>query len=370
MDINDVPTSNQYYTYRWHPRLSIFPKENLIVAEAFQEELNFSKNENFLKVESEVKSHLKALSIAKVPTSSCLLGLVPERVYKRFCLEKSKILKEFIDLTEKPKNYNHFLNIQELVTSISDQEVLFDPTLVRSTKQLSIVKSKLNRIIYDPYGTVTGRLTTKKTSLPIMTLAARDRGFMVPTNDILVEFDFNAAEVRTLLSLSGTDQPNIDIHEWNMDIMNVNPRDRKSAKEAFFAWLYNPNRRNKELEKYYDKKIYKSFYDETRGSIETPFGRTLKVNKKKALNYLVQSSSNDMMLEQASLVFSKLKKSTPGSFIKFLMHDSIVLDIKKEHATVVPELLKLFSTTRFGKYLVNVRHGNNFANLRSLRWKM
>jgi hypothetical protein len=61
-----------------------------------------------------------------------------------------------------------------------------------------------------------------------------------PHNDWFVSLDYNGAEVRTLLQLSGHQQPEVDIHEWNIKNLFDGEVDRDTAKTLFFGWLYNP----------------------------------------------------------------------------------------------------------------------------------
>ena len=53
---------------------------------------------------------------------------------------------------------------------------------------------------------------------------------MFPQNDWFLELDYNAAEVRTLLALSGKDQPEEDIHEWNIKNIYDGDLTREEAK--------------------------------------------------------------------------------------------------------------------------------------------
>jgi len=87
---------------------------------------------------------------------------------------------------------------------------------------------KTSYISYDIYGSVTGRLTTKPNSFPILNLKKEIADIVVPKNDAFIQFDFNGAEIRTLLSLSGEPQPKEDIHEFNSKILKCS---RDQAKE-------------------------------------------------------------------------------------------------------------------------------------------
>ena len=51
------------------------------------------------------------------------------------------------------------------------------------------------------------------------------------SNDWFVEFDYNGAEIRTLLSLAGKEQPEEDIHEFHMSNIYKNITSRPKAKE-------------------------------------------------------------------------------------------------------------------------------------------
>ena len=61
------------------------------------------------------------------------------------------------------------------------------------------------------------------------------RSAIEPTNDWILELDYNAAELRTLLALAGKEQPNEDIHQWNSEILGVS---RDEAKKSVISWLY------------------------------------------------------------------------------------------------------------------------------------
>ena len=226
-------------------------------------------------------SHYKSFATAKVNLEeNCFFDLVPESFLLGLYSEKEKILKQSLLYSERPNDYEILSKIHEICTIISNQELVGLPVKIK----------------YNMFGTKTGRLSTHKGSFPILNMKKGDRSLLRPKNDLFVELDFNGAEIRTLLALSDKKQPDLDIHEWNMTRMN-NVTTRPDAKEKFFAWFYNPASRDRHLEKIYDKSMFHKYYDGTK--IKTPFGRELEVDESKALNYLLQSTTSDLVLENA-----------------------------------------------------------------------
>ena len=179
---------------------------------------------------------------------------------------------------------------------------------------------------------------------------------------MFLELDLNGAEIRTLLALSGKKQPNHDIHEYNKEVLTGGST-RKEAKARFFAWLYNPEASDKDLEKLYNKDVYREFYKE--GYITTPFNRKLKVDNRKALNYLTQSTTSDIVLESAYNIMNFLKGK--NSFVAFTMHDSVVLDFCKKEHSLVTQIKNIFETNIFGNFLSTVSIGKNYGNLKEIK---
>ena len=112
-------------------------------------------------------------------------------------------MESIVKFTTKIKNQHLNLDLKNL--DFLDPEV---------RKTFNKIKYANSNIIYNPWGTVTGRLSTKPDSFPILTLNRQLRSVIKPNNDLFVEFDYNAAEVRVLLALLGEDQPEGDLHDW------------------------------------------------------------------------------------------------------------------------------------------------------------
>jgi len=112
--------------------------------------------------------------------------------------------------------------------------------------------------------------------------------------------------------------------------------------------------------------IKEKFYDGHQ--VRTPFNRRILSDEYHCVNYTLQSTSNDVCLEQSRKVFDFLKEKK--SNIAFLMHDSIILDFAAEDKQHIREIVKMFQETRFGEYRTNVKMGKNFGEMREISWKL
>ena len=57
----------------------------------------------------------------------------------------------------------------------------------------------------------------------------------------------------------------------------------------------------------------------------TPFKRKIKVEKRKAFNYLIQSTTADLVLDRAVEVDKMLEGKK--SFVSHIVHDELVIDV-------------------------------------------
>ena len=140
--------------------------------------------------------------------------------------------------------------------------------------------------------------------------------------------------------------------------------DRESAKVRLFAWLYNPNSEDDLLNGRYNRqKLLKESWED--GRITTKFDRTIEVDERRALNYIIQSTSSDLFLRQMIKVDKMLEGKK--SFIAFSVHDSLVMDFAEEDIHLLEPIIEEFSNTPFGKYLTNVSMGKNYGNMRKVK---
>ena len=319
-------------------------------------------------VQRKMNAYVKSFKIAKVNLNEhCIFDMIPLDFLMQFCEIKNKITEHVFEAYEEPPNYVHLNGVQKLLHKIKYQNLKLNAEDCREIMVSSTHRTKLKTLIknaptidYNMFGTVTGRLTTNPDSFPVLTMKKEYRKIVKPINDLFISLDYNGAEIRTLLSLCGQSQPKEDVHMWNIhNIFEDSEMSREAAKLAFFAWLYNPDSNEIRTSVYDKEKILDKYYVD--GYINTPYGRKIEVDQRKALNYLIQSTTADRVLEKAVKVDKMLEGKR--SFISIIIHDEIVIDYCDEERNLIAEIKKEFE----GDYLSNVRGGKNLYDLSELK---
>jgi len=363
-------------TWNYSP---IFAHNNALIASLFVG--GKSLNEvcpDFLRhrweaINARLRAFYKSFSTAKVSLDRhCFYDLVPQRFLLEYCEVKNKITEHVIKEYKMPENYKFMRNLAEFTYNIRQQKLTIDYTeIVRESHHLKtrnfLKKSKYIKpyISYNIHGTKTGRMTTYKGGFPILTLDADYRSILKPTNDYFVELDYNAAELRVLLGLSGEEQPQGDIHQWNIDNIYRGIGTREEAKKRIFAWLYNPKSKDYLSSRYYNREeVVKKYFNGQQ--VKTFFDRQIEADRHHALNYLIQSTTSDLVLSRAFKIADTLKEKK--SFISFTLHDSIVIDCNDSERAIIEELINIFSTTPFGIFKVNVSAGKSYGTMRGIEW--
>ena len=329
--------------------------------------------ERWDSVKGLLKSHYKALTVSKVNLEDvCFYDVVPQKHLQHYFEIKNEITQWVFDNVKKPDNYNFLKRVQAATRELKQYPVNLNSFAIyccsaddMKAKQLyNQFGDSKPHVDYDIFGTVTGRLTTKRNSFPILNLKKELKAHVRPNNDVFLELDFNAAEVRTMLALQGHKQPEEDIHEWN--IKNIFKKDlsRDKAKTKLFAWLYNEESQTIQSDFYDRESLRQKFYRD--GKVETPFGRSIDAPVRKALNYLLQSSSSDNTLDRFCKISNFLRATR--SNVAFVVHDSVVIDLHKDDRFLIPQLVEMFEDTKLGKFKVNCSIGKNLGDMREFKW--
>lgn len=367
-------------TWSYHPRLRNLPIQyasiyaggkNLdeVCPKHLFDEWNDIKKKHF--------SFQKSFKLSKVSTSEhCFYDLVPENFSKKFFQIKNKISEHVLNTYPKPKNYDSLVQLAELIYDIQLQKLNLDLNPLHRKSYDPLIKEFVKRIRktrpfirYNMFGSITGRLSIKPKSFPILNLKKEHRGILIPNNDLFVEFDFNGSQLRTLLALNNIKIPECDIHEWNLNLLqNIynEPLTREGVKTKIFSWLFNNTSSLgiPKLEKLYDKqKALDKWWDGNK--ITTPFGSEVEADEWHALNYLIQRTEADILFGRATKINKMLREKK--SCIVWLIHDSIVIDFSMEDKGILRQIVEEFSNTKFGKWKVNVKIGKNFGGMQNVR---
>jgi len=328
--------------------------------------------EDWEGIKKTLKSCLKAFKTSRLSLDeNCFYDVLPEYFLYEYLNTRNKITEHVLNTYPKPQNYDFMYNLVEMLSDIRLQILDIDTgpvqhllSSVRGQNFHRTLQSVEHVCDYNPWGTVTGRLATNLNTFPILTMNKEFRACIKPKNDWFIELDFNAAELRAFLALAGVAQPTNDIHDWNVRHVFDRQLTRQEAKVKTFSWLYS-QKPNKALERLYNKDLVKNKYWDGY-KIETDYGRVMNnVDEHHALNYIIQSTTIDMVHEQAYKVYELLKGMK--SNISFLIHDAVYIDLSEEDRYEILNLLDTFKKTRYGIFKVNASAGKNLGDMKELR---
>jgi hypothetical protein len=365
-----VPIQNLDKTWKY----TKYADQNTLYAQLFCEGKDWEQicpehlRDSWNVINNKTKAFIRSFVESKVSLKeNCFYDLVPQKFLIELCDIKCQIIDYVISSYKKPEDYEFRKELSILIHNISLQKLNFDLENIKNNIHEQKVKDfyqkylhKDNFIVYNQFHSKTGRLTTEENSFPILNLSKELRSFILPDNDFFVDIDYNAAEVRTFLALNGYTQPKDDIHDWNMEKFGY--ADRKTAKNEFISWLYGKkNIKENEFRKVYNSDMIRDKYWDGR-VVKNYFGKVIESDQFHAINYIVQSTTAGLVLRQAIKVNNILKGSS--SKIKMIIHDNIVLDMKKEDKHLVKTIVDTYNNTEFGRFSSSVKIGKDLLNMR------
>lgn len=218
-------------------------------------------------------------------------------------------------------------------------------------------------VIYDRFGTRTGRLTVKS-GPGILTLKKEYRDAISSSFDggNIVSLDFSALEVRILLYENGLDCESDDLYEKISQDLFSGAFDRKAVKAAVIAESYGSSKATLQkflnipdvkLNDFIDKiKNYlgtKSIRDAAssffwkNGYIQNKYGRKVAIEEPHGhifVNSYAQSTGVDVSLMGFNSITKNLMNS-PGVRPLFVIHDELLLDVSPERLDDVFSIKKI-----------------------------
>ena len=130
--------------------------------------------------ENKIKSHFKSFSIAKINFDDiCFYDVVPQKHLEHYFEIKNEICDWIFKNLERPPNYTFLLESYQTIQDISKNPVHINlhklykwaKTDLKAKQLLTWLQGNSRPIVnYNLFGSVTGRLTTKPGSFPIMNL--------------------------------------------------------------------------------------------------------------------------------------------------------------------------------------------------------
>ncbi len=323
--------------------------------------------EDFEKVDFKMRAFYKSFLTSRVNLDeNCFFDLVPQQFLLDYYSVREQIMKHVYESTQKSENYRYDCRLHEMLQEMSTNVIKLDHDFIERfyyKKKLRDLRDK-NKVQYKQFGTVTGRLSVAPKSFPIMTLDREYRKAVLPTNDWILELDYNAAELRVFLGLSGHEQPHGDLHKWNSTFLKM---DRQQAKRSVIAYMYgSKNYDVGELEKLYNvKSVKEKHFNPIEEEITNLYGRKIKSDEFHAVNYTIQSTAAEIALRNTLKIFHLLKDRK--SSVKFCLHDSIVIDFCDEDRDLIYDIRDTFSKTPLGVFPCKISAGKNFGKLKELK---
>lgn len=373
--VEELPSDQKIYSWSFCPKLSDKNIEFVkLYAQSSSIEDKCPKNlkDDFEDSFSRLKSFFSSFEKTGIePELVGIYNLIPDFALKEFFDVKSEIVKRAVANNKKPINYDFFLDLSRVVYSIEQRELNFDKTAPYVQindgegelydRFLKSISGK-NHIKYDIFASDTGRMGLRDGSFPILNMRKEFRSMIKPNNDYFVEFDYNAAELRTFLGLHGAEQPDGDLHTWFGDRFFENCT-RKEVKSKVFAWLYDLDKNEPQIEEEFGREgLVEEFWQN--GRLNNPFNRTMVCDYDHSISYLTQSTFSDLFLRKVVGVFDLLEDKS--SEIALMIHDSLVVDLNSDEKDVIVNVVNEMEKTRFGEFPVSIHIGKNFGEMQEV----
>lgn len=368
----DNPPEEMKVTWKHSETLSTGLYEYISVlsrADTLKEVCPLELKQDFEKVDNKMRAYYKSFLTSQVDLNeNCFFDLVPQQFLLDYFSVKQEIMKHIYENTPKTENYDFDCRLHEMLSTISRQPIRLDEDFIKryyyKPKLRDILKKGKTKVTYKQFGTVTGRLSVTPSSFPIMTLDKEYRKAVLPTNDWILELDYNAAELRVFLGLSGHEQPQGDLHKWNSTFLKT---DRQHAKRSVIAYMYgSKNYDVGELEALYNvKSVKEKYFNPIKEQVTNLYGRQIKSDEFHAVNYTIQSTAAEISLRNILKIFHLLKDRK--SSVKFCLHDSVIIDFSDEDRDLIYEIKNLFCNTPLGVFPSNIKAGKNFGDMKELK---
>ena len=234
-----------------------------------------------------------------------------------------------------------------------------------------------NNTLYSDYSlySITGRPSNSFCGINFAALDEEKRKFIVPKNDMLIEFDYDAFHVRLIANLIDYKFPEGSAHDHLAKLYSV---DREEGKKLTFQYLYGGIPWDiVQLNPFFDSvndliEILWKEFNKT-GKIETPaykrpiFKQNHKdITKTKLFNYYIQATETEQNIKTIIKLqrYLYMMKST----LILYTYDSFLIDFSKKDGEKALNNIKeiLESDT----YLTKVKAGFDYGSMKDVSHKL
>lgn len=285
-----------------------------------------------------------------------------------------KDTKCYIDLFKMQEKFLKNLQPSKIdgLAYLAIKEIEKNETISSILNTFKPFKGFTNKIKYNRFGTVTGRLTVKA-GPNILILPKRCRKILKSRWDSegeVLSIDFISLEPRLARKLTSTDT-GLDVYQDIMDSISFEI-DRSVIKKVIISVLYGSERsfiegfsreRSQEVfnavHEYFNIGEIKQRYikQDEFCILRNFFGRPLWIDMDQRENVLVnnfiQSSAVDLSLKY----FAQLTEKLDPEYFKplYVIHDALVVDVKKEYKQKVEDLINLgYNDKELGNFPLNI----------------
>ena len=235
----------------------------------------------------------------------------------------------------------------------------------------SISKDKMYSC-YNLYN-LTGRPTNSFNGINFLAIPKENdfRSCFLPSNDFLVEFDFDAYHLRLIAKLISVECPAESFHEYlgkqYFDKDQLTEEEYKESKTITFKQLYGGvDKKYKHVEFFakmteHIEEMWKQYNKQ--GGYKLPTGRIIKndeaMTKYKLFNYVVQNMETKENIYKIDEVQSYLKNIGAKTKLILITYDSFLFDFHKKDGKKTLEEIK--TILEFGQMKVKHKHGTSYA---------
>lgn len=281
---------------------------------------------------------------------------VPKRLFEDFNAELLEALEYASEIVPMPADYRH------LHYAWSVSEMIFQTPL----KHDGVLKY-IHYNAHPPKGY--GRYGLHDGSFGILSCSREERNKIEPISDeyVVVEFDFNAFEIRTLLALCKIDQPPGDLYSilhTKQDHMT-----RAEFKQNLIASLYSNHPEKTPLDVIIRKRFLKERFPIKDGKITNIFGKTMESDPYHFFSRLLQSTAAYILFQQMFRLASYMNLFGHKSKIAFCIHDSVAMNVHKDelhHIETYEDILSDVSLPQLDyqqKFQMKTKQGKKYSEL-------